>query len=99
MKPAAPVTAYRTGAQRRQRPRWSAADDDYPRLATVSGPNEPIRILRVIARLNMGGPALHVTYLTQGLASRGYATTLLAGEVSRGEDSMAYVAEQAGVSF
>jgi glycosyltransferase involved in cell wall biosynthesis len=65
----------------------------------VSGTTEPIRILRVIARLNMGGPALHVTYLTQGLASRGYATRLLAGEVSRGEDSMKYVAEQAGVSF
>jgi hypothetical protein len=31
----------------------------------------PIRVLRVIARLNMGGPALHVTYLARGLASRG----------------------------
>ena len=27
---------------------------------------EPVRILRVIARLNMGGPALHVAYLTAG---------------------------------
>ena len=39
----------------------------------------PIRVLRVIARLNMGGPALHVTYLAQGLAARGYETTLVAG--------------------
>jgi glycosyltransferase involved in cell wall biosynthesis len=57
----------------------------------------PIRVLRVIARLNMGGPALHVTYLARGLAERGYETTLVAGDVGRGEESMAFVAERAGV--
>jgi glycosyltransferase involved in cell wall biosynthesis len=51
----------------------------------------------VIARLNMGGPALHVTYLARGLAERGYETTLVAGDVARGEESMAFVAERAGV--
>src|SRR6478752_232458 len=45
--------------------------------------------MRVIARLNMGGPALH---------ERGYETTLLAGELARGEDSMAYVARDAGIN-
>jgi glycosyltransferase involved in cell wall biosynthesis len=57
----------------------------------------PIRVLRVIARLNVGGPALHVTYLTRGLAERGYETTLVAGDVGRGEASMAFVADNAGV--
>jgi glycosyltransferase involved in cell wall biosynthesis len=57
----------------------------------------PIRILRVIARLNMGGPALHVAYLSAGLAERGYETTLVAGSLARGEGSMAYVAEELGV--
>jgi len=51
----------------------------------------------VIARLNMGGPALHVAYLSAGLRPRGYETMLVAGEVGRGEDSMAYVAEELGV--
>jgi len=51
----------------------------------------------VIARLNVGGPALHVTYLTEGLASRGYETTLVAGDVSRGEESMERITEQAGI--
>jgi glycosyltransferase involved in cell wall biosynthesis len=60
-------------------------------------PEEPIRILRVIARLNMGGPALHVSYLSAGLRDRGYETTLVAGSVSTGEQSMAYVAEERGV--
>ena len=61
------------------------------------GADEPIRVLRVIARLNVGGPSLHVSYLTEGLASRGYETTLAAGEISEGEASMAFVAEQRGI--
>jgi glycosyltransferase involved in cell wall biosynthesis len=64
---------------------------------TDRGNGRPIRVLRVIARLNMGGPALHVTYLARGLAARGYETTLVAGDVGRGEESMAFVAERAGV--
>jgi glycosyltransferase involved in cell wall biosynthesis len=55
--------------------------------------------MRVIARLNMGGPALHVSYLTRGLQTRGYDTTLLAGELARGEDSMAFVADELGVDY
>lgn len=63
----------------------------------MPGADEPFRVLRVIARLNVGGPALHVSYLTEGLASRGYETTLAAGEISEGEGSMAFVAERRGI--
>ena len=58
---------------------------------------EPIKVLRVIARLNVGGPALHVAYLTAGLADRGYETTLVAGTLARGEESMAAASETRGV--
>jgi glycosyltransferase involved in cell wall biosynthesis len=61
--------------------------------------SERIRVLRLIARLNMGGPALHVAYLTKGLAERGYDTTLLAGTLARGESSMSFVAEGLGVEW
>ena len=61
--------------------------------------DDPIRVLRVIARLNVGGPSLHVSYLSEGLADRGYATTLAAGTISEGEASMAFVAEQRGVAI
>jgi glycosyltransferase involved in cell wall biosynthesis len=61
-----------------------------------AGP-KPVRVLRLIARLNMGGPALHVTYLTRGLASRGYATMLVAGSLAHGEGSMTFVADELGV--
>ncbi len=56
-----------------------------------------MKVLRVIARLNVGGPALHVAYLTAGLASRGYDTTLVAGTIARGEESMAFVADERNV--
>lgn len=62
-------------------------------------PPDPIRVLRVIARLNMGGPAIHVANLAAGLETRGYHTTLVAGSLARGEDSMAFVAERLGVSI
>ena len=61
--------------------------------------SERIKILRVIARLNMGGPALHVAYLTAGLRERGYDTTLVAGSLARGEDSMAFVADARDVQI
>ena len=51
----------------------------------------------MIARLNMGGPALHVAYLSAGLREHGYETTLVAGSLARGEDSMAFVSEELGV--
>jgi glycosyltransferase involved in cell wall biosynthesis len=55
-----------------------------------------VKLLRVIARLNVGGPALHVAYLTEGLADRGYDTTLVTGSLARGEESMSQVAENRG---
>lgn len=38
-----------------------------------------IRVLRIIARLNVGGPALHATVLTERLDSRRYDSLLIAG--------------------
>ncbi len=56
-----------------------------------------MKILRIIARLNVGGPARHVVWLTQGLKSEGYETLLVAGVVPPGEDDMSYIAAAAGV--
>jgi len=59
--------------------------------------SDPIRVLRVIARLNVGGPALHVSYLTRGLDERGYETTLVAGQVGPEEGSMEYAVREQGI--
>lgn len=44
-----------------------------------------IRVLRVIARMNVGGPALQVTALADGLDPQRFEQRLLVGEVDRGE--------------
>lgn len=44
-----------------------------------------IRILRVIARLNIGGPAIHSTFLTERLDPSRYESRLVAGAVEPGE--------------
>jgi glycosyltransferase involved in cell wall biosynthesis len=49
---------------------------------------ERIRVLRVIARLNMGGPAHHVSLLSGLLDQDRYETLLLHGEVGPGEGSL-----------
>ena len=57
----------------------------------------PMKIVRIIARLNVGGPARHVVWLTQALQDDEFETTLIAGSVPPGEDDMSYFADEAGV--
>ena len=47
----------------------------------------PLRVLRVIARLNVGGPALHTVILNDGLRRRGLDTLLVYGSVGPQEAS------------
>jgi glycosyltransferase involved in cell wall biosynthesis len=54
-------------------------------------------VLRVIARLNIGGPAIQAITLTQLLQARGYVTTLVRGSEEPDEGSMGYLAEQLAV--
>ena len=56
-----------------------------------------MKVLRIIARLNVGGPARHVVLLTRGLKDMGCDTLLVAGVVPPGEEDMSYFAEAAGV--
>ena len=46
----------------------------------------PIRVLRIIARMNVGGPAWQASALTRGLPDHGIETRLLAGTVEPGEE-------------
>ena len=59
--------------------------------------NPPIKIVRIIARLNLGGPAKHVTWLTLGLDTERFHQTLVCGNVEPGEDDMAPLIRAAGV--
>ncbi|MBI1257579.1 MAG: glycosyltransferase [Chloroflexi bacterium] len=58
---------------------------------------EPIRILRIIARLNVGGPAIHVALLTEKFGAPDYASTLVCGNIDADEGDMSYYADAHGV--
>ena len=47
--------------------------------------SQPIRVLRVIARMNVGGPAWQVSVLTRGLENDEFTSQLVCGEISEGE--------------
>jgi glycosyltransferase involved in cell wall biosynthesis len=57
----------------------------------------PIRVVRIIDRLNIGGPAKHVTWLSAGLNAEEFQTTLVTGVVPQSEGDMSYFAKEAGV--
>lgn len=44
-----------------------------------------IKVVRIIARMNMGGPARHCMLLGQGLRAHGFETVLLTGDLDEGE--------------
>jgi glycosyltransferase involved in cell wall biosynthesis len=58
---------------------------------------EPVKIVRVIARLNIGGPAVQAITLTQRLEERGYRTTLVRGREESAEGNMDHLADELGV--
>ena len=51
-----------------------------------------MKVVRVIARLNVGGPARHVAWLTAATQQAGIESILVAGLVPPGEDDMTYFA-------
>lgn len=53
----------------------------------------------MIARLNVGGAALHVLQLAREQARRGHDVVVVAGTLAAGEESMEYVAEELGVEL
>jgi glycosyltransferase involved in cell wall biosynthesis len=52
-----------------------------------------IIVLRAIARLNIGGPAIHVHLLTKGINPDRFNTTLVTGTISPEEGDMSYLFE------
>lgn len=58
---------------------------------------ESLRIVRIIARLNIGGPAIQAITLTEKLRPYGYETTLVRGQEGISEGSMDHLAEALAV--
>jgi glycosyltransferase involved in cell wall biosynthesis len=62
----------------------------------VSVTPEPTRVLRVITRLNIGGPSIQATRLATSLESEGFDTLLIHGRLGEGEGDMSYLLPDRG---
>jgi glycosyltransferase involved in cell wall biosynthesis len=51
----------------------------------------PARVLRLITRLNVGGPSIQAMTLSERLTSRGFETLLVHGRLDAGEGDMRYL--------
>ena len=58
--------------------------------------DQSIRVLRFIARLNIGGPSIHVHLLTTGLDKKKFHSTLVTGRISPREGDMGYLFQSLG---
>lgn len=64
----------------------------------AASPQSPLRVLRVITRLNVGGPAIHAILLSHALNDgREFETTLVAGMTAPHEGDMLHLAAEKGV--
>lgn len=66
-------------------------------LGGQAGRRRRIRVVRLIARMNVGGPARHVAWLTAGLQLAGFRSWLVSGTIGAGEVDMGGFAEENGV--
>lgn len=67
-------------------------------MTTKSPTCDTIKIVRVLTRLNIGGPAIHTILLSSELNKDGYKDILVCGRVSEHEGDMAYLAAAKGVA-
>jgi glycosyltransferase involved in cell wall biosynthesis len=56
---------------------------------------DSVRIIRIITRLNIGGPAIHAILLTRSLSSLGYRSILVTGNCEGDEGDMSYLLDAA----
>jgi glycosyltransferase involved in cell wall biosynthesis len=62
----------------------------------VNTPRERTRVLRVITRLNIGGPSIQATRLSTSLDAEGFDTLLIHGRLGEDEGDMSYLLPDRG---
>jgi len=60
-------------------------------VATAHSTTAPIRVARIITRLNVGGPAIQAVEMSARLEAAGYHTLLIHGRLAAGEGDMRYL--------
>jgi glycosyltransferase involved in cell wall biosynthesis len=95
--PAASLSSDRSAEGYRDLFRWAAGDRSGPMPCAVGESPPTRRIVRILSRLNVGGPAIHVTLLARDLNDHRHTTDLISGSLAAGEGDMSYLAEEQGV--
>ena len=67
-------------------------------MAPTSTLGSQTRVVRIITRLNIGGPAIHAILLTRALQDGGFTSTLASGYTAASEGDMLPLAKARGVS-
>lgn len=57
-----------------------------------------MKIVRILGRMNIGGPAVHAVLLTEGLNHDQFRSILVSGMIGKSEGNMLYFARQHGVT-
>ena len=68
----------------------------YPAPVQTPQTDGRIKIVRFIARLNIGGPSIHVYLLTKGIDEKRFSSVLVTGEISPQEGDMSYLFDSVG---
>lgn len=64
-----------------------------PALMPTDTSTTPTDVVRIITRLNIGGPSIQATRLAAALDRHGFSTTLIHGRLGAGEGDMSYLIE------
>jgi glycosyltransferase involved in cell wall biosynthesis len=67
------------------------------RAAQPANGDGRVTVMRIIDRLNIGGPAIHAVVTSRGLDRRRFRTVLVIGSIEATEGDMAYLLEAGGV--
>jgi len=73
------------------------SEPEVPARPAAAPPGRPLRIARVIARLNVGGPAQHVILLAAGMDPARFQSTLITGVPDPDEGDFAALARSRGL--
>jgi glycosyltransferase involved in cell wall biosynthesis len=60
-------------------------------------PDGRVTVMRIIDRLNIGGPAIHAVVTSRGLDRQRFRTVLVIGSIEASEGDMAYLLEAGGI--
>jgi glycosyltransferase involved in cell wall biosynthesis len=69
------------------------------RVTSPASDAERVTVVRIIDRLNIGGPALHAVLTAEGLDRRRFRTVLVFGSVEPGEGDMGYLLDDLDIEY